>query len=188
MGVRRPAGWRKSRENKINHLFTDFYPLLSIIDDILLVRSKVWEMQERRTRAPAFPNETGWKMSKAAEIIRRFQSSLNALDLSAIDRFVSPRFISHVEGIPSNKALWKQALKDEIRAFQDITCSIDAIYEEGDRVFLQMTEEYRQIAPFFGRRIDGRKRRLTLLNSYRVENNLIAEIYPATVLQYSVLN
>jgi hypothetical protein len=126
-------------------------------------------------------------MLKATEIIRRFQTRLNALDLSAIDCYVSPRFISHAEDIPSNKALWKQALKDQLRAFHATFCSIDAIYEEGDRVFMQLTEEYLQVASTFGRRLQERTSRVTLLRSFRVVNQKIVEIFPPTVVQTSEL-
>jgi hypothetical protein len=126
-----------------------------------------------------------WDMSKAAALVRRFQLRLNALDLSAIDRYVSSNFISYTEDIPSNKALWKELLKEEFRAFQEISCTIDSIYEDGDRVFLQLTEEYRQVAPLLGRRVDRRKIRRTLVNSFRVVNNRITDIFPPTVLQYA---
>lgn len=114
--------------------------------------------------------------------IRQFQIGLNALDLTVIDRYVAPNYISHVPGIPPSKNEWKSFLLQEINAFEEIVSIIETVYEEGGRVYLILTEEFRQIAPFLGHPPDYIRYRMTTVNPYRVENGLIKEIYPSTVI------
>jgi curved DNA-binding protein CbpA len=122
------------------------------------------------------------------EVVQQYQIGLNSHDLSVIDRLVADNFISHVAGIPQNKNEWKDLILQQIAAFEEYLSIIEKIYVQSGRVYYVLTEEFRQIAPFMGDLPNFKKIRMTTIESFRVENGLIMEIFPSTVSRFEEID
>jgi predicted SnoaL-like aldol condensation-catalyzing enzyme len=121
------------------------------------------------------------------EVVQRFQQGLNAHDLTVIDRYVAPVYHTHGDGAPEDKSAWKASILEEINAFQEISDSIDDIYIDGDLVYMQTTEVFRQIKPFMGEPPNFKIYTTTIVFPYRVVNGLITDMYPATILKSEII-
>ncbi len=125
--------------------------------------------------------------NESTEIVRQFQAGLNANDFSVVDRYVAPSYVSHDPNIPSDKTEWKLFLAEMAKAHYEYYTSIDEVYEEEGKVYVKLTEEYRQIRALFGNPPDFKRCRKTCVEAFAVAGGLITEVFPPRVLRHRIL-
>jgi len=99
------------------------------------------------------------ELERNKALSRRFNDEVkNQHNLEAIDELLSDDFINHTEipGFPSTRAGVKAFFAYWVQAFPDLTCTINDIVAEGDRVVDYFTMEGTHQGEFMGVPATGR--------------------------------
>ena len=109
-------------------------------------------------------------------ISRRFNDEVkNQHNLAAIDELLSDDFINHSEipGFPSTRAGVKAFFAYWVQAFPDLTCTINEIVAEGDKVVDTFTIEGTHQGEFMGIPATGRRVKYNGMHIFSYKNGRI---------------
>jgi predicted ester cyclase len=96
-------------------------------------------------------------------------------DDSLLDEGVTPGFVSHMPGMPSDLAGMKQMLPAFRHAFPDMTVMVEDVFAEGDKVVGRVTWKGTHIGALMGIPATGRLVTVTEMHISRVSNGRICE-------------
>ena len=117
-------------------------------------------------------------MTAAADLVERLHHELlTERDLSVVDRFFAPDFVSHNNppGFPEGVAGVKQFFAMFRDAFPDAGVRIDEIVADGDRVAVATTLTGTHEGELMGMAPTGRAVEVTGIDIVRIEDGRIAE-------------
>lgn len=110
-------------------------------------------------------------------LVRRYQDSLNANNLDALDGVLAPSLISHnlLPGVPSGLQGAKMVHQGLLVAFPDQRTDIDDLIAEGDKVVMRFTVSGTHKGPLMGIPATGKSYSVPGMSVFRIADGKIAE-------------
>lgn len=109
-------------------------------------------------------------------IIHKMIDAINTRNLASLDELMAPDVILHmhtqqIEGLEANK----QVIKDEIKAFPDLSVTIEDIIAEGDKVCVRLNEKATHLGVYRGLTPTGNKLSYTVVIIWRIVEGKVVE-------------
>jgi steroid delta-isomerase-like uncharacterized protein len=110
-------------------------------------------------------------------LVRRYQDSLNANNLEALDGILAPNLISHnlLPGVPSGLQGAKMVHQGLGVAFPDQHTEIEDLLAEGDKVVMRFSVAGTHKGPLMGIPATGKAYKVPGMSIFRIADGKIAE-------------